>query len=601
MSLKRLFNSVPAPAERDDSATRAAAMAGAPASPAQRLSKSDSSGAERRRSHLRPSGARTQGARIAALFGRVRTQQRAVSAVASVVAVLGAGAFLSAAQAQANEPWWGIEVGARPTTLWSPADESEIQEVRTEWGSYEGSEFFAATVQAGGEPIGCLGGGELVALGGLLHVSPDQLCEALPGGFPATETAAGFAEMLEAAPAYAPGVRVDGGPVGQAPFTVTTPGRWPAVPADSVKLTPGVREVVGNAVTLGAASSRVISEDSGRLVLTVTNLGDAGADGAADPIVVEDRLPPGITAYKAEAFAGYHDASGPVGCSVGDGSQVTCALEGGLPAFEAIEVEVFALVDPPAVHGAGTITVSGGGAPTKTAPQVPRVGPGAVRFGIQSFSMGAEEEGGVDARGEGLARGAGSHPFQLTTSLQLNSGPVIAGFDDHVKLLVDQPAPPRNFRFPLPAGLVGNPGPIPTCALADFVVHDENLANECPAASAIGVASVTLAQPGSIGSLNFARLAVPIFNLPPAYGEPARFGFLVGGVPVTIDTALEPGSPYRITAFVSDASELAIVLGTTATFWGNPGDHAHDGQRGWGCVYYAHPGAARPAPNAPRK
>jgi hypothetical protein len=50
-----------------------------------------------------PSVARTQGGRVAALRGRLRTQRRAASAAASVVAVLGAGAFLPAVpQAQAS-------------------------------------------------------------------------------------------------------------------------------------------------------------------------------------------------------------------------------------------------------------------------------------------------------------------------------------------------------------------------------------------------------------------------------------------------------------------------------------------------------------------
>ena len=67
----RLFSNPQA--GRDDSATRAAAMAGAG-----------------------PSETRTQGGGVAALLTRLRTQHRAASAVASVVAVLGAGAFLTA-------------------------------------------------------------------------------------------------------------------------------------------------------------------------------------------------------------------------------------------------------------------------------------------------------------------------------------------------------------------------------------------------------------------------------------------------------------------------------------------------------------------------
>ncbi len=84
------FSSHSITAGRDDSATRAAAMASAG-----------------------QSVARTQGGRVATLRGRLRMQRRAVSAAVSVVAVLGAGACLPAVpQAQAA----ATELGFKPGT-----------------------------------------------------------------------------------------------------------------------------------------------------------------------------------------------------------------------------------------------------------------------------------------------------------------------------------------------------------------------------------------------------------------------------------------------------------------------------------------------------
>ena len=86
--------------------------------------------------------------------------------------------------------------------------------------------------------------------------------------------------------------------------------------------------------------------------------------------------------------------------------------------------------------------------------------------------MGAEEEGGVDAQGNGLARQAGAHPFQLTTSLQLNAGPVLQG-GSTVTTTSARPAATRRATSAsrCPLGLVGDPSPIPICSFAEFT-HD---------------------------------------------------------------------------------------------------------------------------------
>src|ERR1700733_9680797 len=81
---------------RGDTATRAATMASVAAS-----------------------DARTQGAPIVPLSVRLRTSQRAVCAVVGVVALLGAGASLTATPAQAASPWWHLTSGTRPANLQS--------------------------------------------------------------------------------------------------------------------------------------------------------------------------------------------------------------------------------------------------------------------------------------------------------------------------------------------------------------------------------------------------------------------------------------------------------------------------------------------------
>jgi hypothetical protein len=321
-------------------------------------------------------------------------------------------------------------------------------------------------------------------------------------------------------------------------------------------------------------------KESGRLVVTVTNLGNEDADGSADPVRILDKLPEGVIASSAEGFAGAKDEDGPVSCEVqAGGKEVLCTWEGEeLPAYESIEIEIPVSLqgDPPVAGESGEITVTGGGAAEKIASQEINVSPEAVPFGIERFSAVAEEEGGA------RSSQAGRHPFQFTTTLQFNSGWFQPG-PDRLNSSVEQPAQPRNFRFTLPAGLIGNIRTVPRCPLADFDDGSRILTNQCPDETAVGVAATTIVEKSVV---KFTRLGVPLFNLVPDAGEPARLGLTAGGASVVIDTEVDPENEYRIIGVVRNATQLAEILSSTVTIWGTPGDPSHDAQRGWVCGFH---------------
>ena len=78
---------------------------------------------------------------------------------------------------------------------------------------------------------------------------------------------------------------------------------------------------------------------------------------------------------------------------------------------------------------------------------------------------------------------------------------------------------------------------------------------------------------------------VPVFNLIPAQGEPARFGFeVLGKIPVVIDTGVKSGEDYGVVVSVKDATQTAGLLSSQVTLWGDPGDPRHNASRGWECV-----------------
>ncbi len=222
--------------------------------------------------------------------------------------------------------------------------------------------------------------------------------------------------------------------------------------------------------------------------------------------------------------------------------------------------------------------VSGGEAPTVSRRQPVRIeGEGVVPFGVEEYNLVPEEiGGGIDSR-------AGSHPYQLTTTVALNQ-------------TADQKVPPalaRNFAFKLPPGQVGSATAVPKCRAYAFATKPpgQGGANLCPEDTTIGVAIISFFEPNN----NVLKtIPAPLFNLETAYGEPVRFGFDILGTPVILDTSVRsgPGEDYGVTVNVSNTTELVNFITSTLVFWGAPGEASHDESRGFGCIrerFYANP------------
>jgi hypothetical protein len=240
-----------------------------------------------------------------------------------------------------------------------------------------------------------------------------------------------------------------------------------------------------------------------------------------------------------------------------------------LEPFEDLELRI-AVENESAASGALNEAEVNGGAPAARLGRGLPVSSMPPSFGVEDFSLVPEEEGGgVDVQ-------AGSHPSQLTTEFALNQGSDLAR----------PPALPRNLKFNLPAGLIGNATLLAQCSDLDFrhVVSggEENL---CSAETAVGVASVTVDEPVN---LNLITFPVPLFNLVPAKGGPARFGFEIAGAPVTLDTSVRTGSDYGVSVSVNNITQLTSFISSTVTFWGVPGDPSHDSARGWSCLVSGH-------------
>jgi hypothetical protein len=309
---------------------------------------------------------------------------------------------------------------------------------------------------------------------------------------------------------------------------------------------------------------------TGKLVVSASNLGDGEVDGSSAKVTLRDTLPEHVVAKsvsgKVAGVPGLLELRGAVACSVVSGSLVECVFEGKLPPYEGIEAEIGVEVLAGAKSGeANQVSVSGGGAPGVSLERPIVVSGAPTPFGPASYEQTAfNEDGSLDTQ-------AGSHPYGLTTTLDLNRSAIVPY----------QPAQPKDLHFNLPPGLIGNPQPFPQCTDAQFSRELEGFANECLADTAVGVATITIDEPALFGVL---VVTTPVFNLKPAVGEPARFGFQTLVAHVILDTSVRTGGDYGVTVSVNNITQIAALLDSQVTFWGVPGDPIHDQSRGWQCI-----------------
>jgi hypothetical protein len=301
----------------------------------------------------------------------------------------------------------------------------------------------------------------------------------------------------------------------------------------------------------------------GQVVAVVSNLGDGEIEGSKSPVTITDKLPAGLLATAITARA---QDNTPVECVL---ATLKCTYAGVLYPYQRLQFTIQVKVQEPSGAVASLpneVSVEGGGAAEASSVHDVTVNGERTPFGLQSYELLPLDSDGTPSTQ------AGSHPFQLTTTFVLNQTVASTAPREPAVLAKD-------LRFNLPPGLIGNPNAVSQCTMADFaaLVDETNL---CPSSSVVGVASVSAYEP--IAKLLFDT--VPVFNLVPAPGEPARFGFEVAKVPVIIDTAVRTGRDYGVVATVTDATQAAGILSSQVTLWGVPGDPRHNESRGWECV-----------------
>ncbi len=514
--------------------------------------------------------------------------------------------------AVAAEPWWQLSSATRPANIEPGSAADEVQQVSVKGGSGTFTLSVPTAVGHGEFSAGSSVIGKPTTTGGVLHVGDtikgSQIAAILTQSG-TTIVAVGSEAITMSANATGSSSLYSGDLVASETTTAIPVGASVGEVENALTALPGVGvgnvEVAGSSggpysVTFkgslgyqpvglldasGSAQASVSELTHGRadgeIAVTAENLGDASVSAETTPVTLVDTLPPdleavGIAAIEPGPQAAINVAL-PLSCSL---ASLSCTFRHVLAPYDELEMRIAVRVRPGASSiEQNMVRVSGGGAPVTSLSRPLRIDEQPSAYGVEDWRLRAEEEGGT------LATQAGSHPFQVTGTVALNQGPDTEPLS-FFKAEVEPVALSKDIVTKIPAGLIGNPVPIPRCTMEEFITEVYFRENKCPQQTAIGVASVSVNEPGSLGYIN---VTVPLFNLEPYFGEPARFGFFVNGasVPVVLDTSLRegPGEDYGVNVISSNITQVAGLVSARVTFWGVPDDPRHDNSRGWECLY----------------
>jgi len=183
-----------------------------------------------------------------------------------------------------------------------------------------------------------------------------------------------------------------------------------------------------------------------------------------------------------------------------------------------------------------------------------------AEFGLKEFSFAFGNEDGSPATQ------AGSHPFEVSTSFNVNTK-----VDPKLGEVPDEDV--KSLRLQFPPGFTGSPTAIPRCATADFLAIDELGNPACSDVSAVGTTQVAALHPGAYKNY-------PVYNLVPPPGVTAKIGFISFSIPVTVEIGVSDKAPNNVTAGLFNIPQVVEFYGASTQLWGVPADHSHDPFRG---------------------
>ncbi len=203
-------------------------------------------------------------------------------------------------------------------------------------------------------------------------------------------------------------------------------------------------------------------------------------------------------------------------------------------------------------------------------------------FGVEAFenSIVSSQEGAP-------ATQAGSHPYAMATMIMFSHE--VTGEEESFKINgkkekipLGEPAVfasvdgnPRLLELSLPTGLVVNPAATSMeCSEAQLEANP-GAGGSCPAASAVGIATVYIDGLGE-------KIKGAVYNMTPPPEVPAELGVDLGevGLVIHIVGQIRTGGDYGFSAHISEIAQTVPIYGLGLTLWGDPSVASHDTQRG---------------------
>jgi hypothetical protein len=460
------------------------------------------------------------------MFGQRKTSPPSMVATllvcVSIILAVGTSANIAVA---AEAPRWVITAIPTPTNILPSTPRNEVQQITV---NATGGTFVLEVIPRPKSPF-----------------SSFQKTGPIPYNASASEVEAALAKV-NGIEEHGP-VPVTGGPGGSVPYEVTFEGENGEVPIEPMRI--DTSNLMGSAtvaqVTEGAPAPEVI--------VTATNVGGAETDGST--ITLSDSLPSWLTATSVKGRDRYSEIAAPLACTT---VPVSCSDEKRVDAGGELQMVVtLAAGGAPAAGATNVAEISGGAAEQARVEGQLRAGSGTAGFG--------PAPGGVFAALSTMQ--AGAHP-NFTTFFELaTSQPDISAEDA------------KDVRFDLPVGFVGSTVGLPKCTMNRVVeAFGPEPKAVCPNDTMVGVAVVNLE--GRSPHPERGSFVVPVYDIAPAPGEPAAFGFDAIELPVRLDTSVLSNGDYAVRVTASDISQAVQTLSSNVTIWGVPAEHSGPGHNG---------------------
>lgn len=294
--------------------------------------------------------------------------------------------------------------------------------------------------------------------------------------------------------------------------------------------------------------------------VTVRNAGSVISSG---PVVLTDALPAAVTVQRVALFASSIENGGldfgPFFCHVAGIVECEYPLE--VPPDGTLQLVIYVKVNEPAAEGplTNSATVSGGGAATAKTESTNELSQHPPTFGFAGFDFSANGlDGAHDIQ-------AGDHPYELTTTIQLNNA---LRFAPNTRFEPDSVQDVRDVVTVLPVGFVGSILAAPQCTFAQLSSRGEEVggaAGGCPQDTTVG--HIRTEPPGTIA------VDSPIYNMTPERGVPAEFAYVDGlaGPHVFYVHVVPTAKGYTLEAINPEIPQVPLT-NIVVTFYGNPAE-----------------------------